>query len=1072
MDLSTVHTKTAKGVMQVNQKTTSLARDLMQVLKFVDGRSNVKELSGKADMPVLLLEKALQTLAKEGFVKVFEVRSSGDTNFGDDFDFTAPGRIATPPASKAGVAVAPTSRPQAAPGSTEAAALTAAREKAQAEARARAEREAQIRARLEVEARSKVDAEKRAIVESRRVQEASERARKELEDQLAKEKVRKDAISNTHARLTQEQRQQEEEQSKVLAALRAKAEAEVKALADARAKAEAETVALAQARAQAEAAAKRQAEQAEQAHRDLREQLKQEIEAKIRQEIEEKLRVEITEQGREELEVAVIEEAREEARVQLEKRLAVEGASLAKIEAESKQNAEEEMRRMLAEQETRLRAEMEQRIKAETEALQRASIEARQMAEKEAQERAEVEKRLRAEAEALQRASIEARQMAEKGAQERAALEEKLKAEAEARARVEQEAQARMEERLRTETEALQRASLEARILAEKEALERAELQERLKAEEQARARVEQESAERLLEEQRRREEDEQRREVDERNRRRLEARAREETEQRERLETEMVLRHEEEQRAKLEAAKELNAERRAREEAEIKAEEEAAARAIAVRAATEKMDAKSKLVAEAESRLLLERTAREKAEAKSRGQEEEEERYRQAQVTRLRELQEQAELAQQNREAGEASGTAVRRKRRRPPRGFFYWVRWALAGVVAIALFLLVALPLFPLGAITTKMEKGLSAWLQDDVSVTGVRIALLPRPRLKIDAVSIGKVLDVKATSGVAYLDLATLFDDRLSIDQLELDNVSVSPEALPRIAKWNNAQGRPANVQIKRVVLRALKLDIKNVALEPMDVDLQFDKGVLRKAVVKGGDGKWTFEAKPDGDVWHADFSARSIVLPLGTPVTLVDVKASGTLTDQELVVPEFEATSLKAAITGSLHANWSDNIALSLDTTLKNMNLADLFANYTHDIQITGRMDGAFALTAKSATIGDLLKTPNIQGGFTVKDGSVSNADLVQLMRSQESGARGGATKFSELAGTLQIDGGAIRYSKLKLTGGVVLSNGDVAVLPNGALTGRIGVEIRSSVAQDRGTFNVAGTVARPLLKRGI
>jgi len=35
----------------------------------------------------------------------------------------------------------------------------------------------------------------------------------------------------------------------------------------------------------------------------------------------------------------------------------------------------------------------------------------------------------------------------------------------------------------------------------------------------------------------------------------------------------------------------------------------------------------------------------------------------------------------------------------------------------------------------------------------------------------------------------------------------------------------------------------------------------------------------------------------------------------------------------------------------------------------------------------------------------------------------------------------------------------------------ALSGSVGAEIRSTVAQDRATFSVTGKVARPALKRG-
>lgn len=995
MDRKTILTKTAKGVTQINQKTASLSRDLMKVLKLIDGKSNVDELAQKADLPVPTLEKALDQLLKEGFIKVFVTRADPPTGFDDDFDFTAPGRLA--PASRAaGPTTVPVARAR-----DDAAALAAAREKAQAEslarekaqaeARARVEREAQIRARLEVDVRSKAEAEQRAMVEAKRVQEASERARKDVEARLAAEKVRKENLSNTQARLTREQIQKEEEESKALVALRMKAEVEAKALAEARAKAEAEARMLAEARIQAEAAATRQAEESALAQRDLRAQLKKEIEATIRQEIEEKLRVEVEEHGRGEVEAAVLAEAKEQARAQLQQRLAVETVSLARLEADAKQHAEEETKRMLAEQEVRLRAEMEQRIKSETETLQRASLEAKIRAEKEVQERVELEERLKVEAEARARAERDSLERQETEARNRQRLEARARDEAADRARVEAEMKARLEAEQRGKREAEVRAKLEA------------------------------------------------------------EGRLRQQAE----------------------ASVQLEAERRARGEAEKKAEMEAKARAIAVKAASEQDEAKSKIVAEAESRLEIERKARERAEAKSREQDEAEQRDRQEQVARLKRLSEQAERNQQEREAQEPVEDFKPRARPRKPRGLSYWIRLALVAVVGILILGLVLVQVVPLGALTTKVQKGLSAWLHDDVTVTGVRIALFPKPRLKVDGVSVGKFLDAKASSGEILLDISTLFDDRLAIDSLELEGVTISREALARVAQWSNPEGRPANVRVERIVLRGLRLEVKDLALEAFDADLKFSKGVLQRATVKSSDGKWSLDVKPEGDNWQLDLNARSIVLPVGTPYPMDDVKAKGTLSvsGQEIVVPEFEAGFLNGNVNGSLRADWKSGVNFSAETTVKQVNLAKLFEFYTHDIQISGRMEGAFSITGSAPTIGELLKSPRVQGNFAVKDGSVSNIDLVQAMRSPESAGRGGATKYAELVGALQINAGEIRYSKLKMARGVLSASGDVAVLANEALTGRIVAEIRSSVAQDRGSFALSGTVAKPQVRRG-
>ena len=58
-----------------------------------------------------------------------------------------------------------------------------------------------------------------------------------------------------------------------------------------------------------------------------------------------------------------------------------------------------------------------------------------------------------------------------------------------------------------------------------------------------------------------------------------------------------------------------------------------------------------------------------------------------------------------------------------------------------------------------------------------------------------------------------------------------------------------------------------------------------------------------------------------------------------------------------------------------------------------------------------------------------------------------------------------------FRNLVLQGGVLRGNGAMDIGQNSALTGRLLLEIRSQVAQDRGAFNVSGTVSRPIIKRG-
>lgn len=1071
MELKTVFTKTAKGVTQVNQKTQSLSRDLMKVLKLVDGKSTLEELAERNDIAAATLDKAMNQLKKEAFIKVFEVKvetplSDFGGDGGDDFDFTKPSKPAGPanlmpsfgpskfrsPLAFDQVDHAVKPAAPAAPAVDEAklqaerAAAAAAQQKAreealraQALARARAEREAELRARLEVEARARKEAEARAQEEAVRAEEAARRSRAALEAKLEEERKQKAALSDTRNRLSREQIKIEEEQRLALIAARTKAEAEATAFAAARAKAEEAVKSLTAARAEADAAAKRQQEEFAVAQRDLRAQLKAEIEAKVRAEMEQLLKADIEEDAREEVEAAVRQEAQEEARRLLEEQLTTERESLARAEASAKERAEVDVKRMLAEQEAKMRAEMELQVAALTAEKNKAEEAARRMVEEQAEQSA-------------------------KAAEELAA---RLKAEEDARRIAEAEAFR------------VKRAEAEAAAAAKKAAAAAAEMEVRLKAEEEARHAVEREA--------------EQRKKVEAESRVRLEARAREEAEQRAKLEAEMHARLAAEKEAKLQAeARALieqemreNAERassaklvgaeRARELAEKKAAMEASAREIAMRGAAEQAEERKRVERESEIALRRERDLREKAEEKARLEEEAEARARAAQVARLKELQEDAA------DAAEARALEVKPKKRRLSGGGGGTLKWLLlAGFAAIGLALGVV-QFLPLGGTGGRLVAAVAGWFHEDVSASSVRVGLMPRPHVKLEQVNFGKSLDAQAASGKLFMNLGGLFGEKFEVNTLELSNVKVSANALTRASKWADVEGRGKSMKLRRLQLRDVTTEIRGLDIGIFDADIDYDAaGKMTRVAATTKSGRWTLIVTPDKSAdgadanppWLVEFVARNLAMPMGVPLNVLEVKAQGSIVGQELTMPMIEGRMLGGSVGGKLRADWKQHPTFQADLTATNVTLDELTTAFTRDLALSGRMTGNFTISSTAPNVGQLLDRPQIRGNFDVKDGAVSNVDLVQAMRSPDTAGRGGQTKFSELTGQLRVGEGMVRFEQVKLAGGVLLANGNISAnMGSGNLAGNVGAEIRSTVAQDRGSFSLSGTVARPILKRG-
>ena len=1006
MDQNTVFTKTAKGITQVNQRSASLSRDLMKVLKLIDGKSNFRSIMERAELDKPNLEKGLNTLIKDGYARIFETRKDPDPFGEDDFDFTAPGKL--PGHTQRVVAAAANDISELVRQQETADVEKKARAQAQVAARENAKTQAEARAKAEAEARAKADAEMRAMEQAKRAKEAADRAKAELDAKLREEEARQRKILEQQARIAAEQKRMEEEESRRLAdlrakaeaeaneraravleqklreeeekkrqlaeqqarqsaeqkakeeaesnrlaELRAKAEAEAKALAEARARAEAEAQALARARKEADAAAKRQAEQAVSSEQELKARLKEEIEARIRSEMETLLRDEIEEKARSQMRDQILAEARLAAKAELEERLSEEREILKKAEMQA---------RVIAEKASRERADQEAKLRAEAEARAAAESAAREKAEEENRRLRRLEARAREEAETAAREKLEAARAAERERREadkRVEAERRAKIEAEARAMVEAEERERREK------------DLQEKIDAERRAKEDAE------------------------------------------KRARIEAKARESVEETTRAKVQAEIEGDMTRRAELEGKAQARAFMDAKRQAEV--DEDAAMRA--------EQDRKAREIAE---------ILRTKVEP----------------------------------DAGEAAAPAKRRARRRG--NLAKPIFFSLLGSIVLAVALL---HVVPLRSFADKLEKTLAGWLHEEVSISALKFSLLPSPHLKIEGLTVGKLLDAKASTGRVFLDISTLFGDRLSINTLELDNVSITGDAPRRILGWAKIDGKTLVGEIDVIRLKSVKLDVKP-EIAPFDATLGFGKdGKLRTAALSG-EGKWSLKLAPREGGFGVEFSARNWQLPLGAPIPVSEVIAKGTLTSSELVIPEFEADSMEGKVNGTLKASWApDAVRLNSDLSLQRIRAEQLVRAFTPSIAVTGKIEGNFSISAEAPSLETLLAAPRMQGKFKLTDGSISNADLVAAMQSADAMGRAGVTKFAELSGEVSAGDGRVSYRNVGLLGGVLRANGGIDIAANGALAGRLGVEIRSNVAQDRGSFAVTGTVAKPLLRRG-
>jgi hypothetical protein len=368
----------------------------------------------------------------------------------------------------------------------------------------------------------------------------------------------------------------------------------------------------------------------------------------------------------------------------------------------------------------------------------------------------------------------------------------------------------------------------------------------------------------------------------------------------------------------------------------------------------------------------------------------------------------------------------------------------------------------------VATRVERTMSGWLHDDVSITTLKVALVPTPHFKVENLAVGKQLDARATLGRIYVDIGSIFAERPTIRSIELDGVTLSNEAVRRILTWGRVEGKEG--EITSIRLRGVKLDVRP-SLEPFDANLSFDrKGALTDARLNAPAG-WSLTLRPAQEGMDVDLGIRNWTIPVGVPITIANAELKGKLVGNEITIPEFQADALEGKVNGALKASWGSNVRVESNLTLAHVRADQLIGAFTHNIAITGRLDGDFSFASEGSSVENVLASPKVQGKFKLTDGQISNIDLVAAMQSEGGGSRAGVTKFNEITGDYGSVERRSNFRQVSLQGGVLRGNGTFDVAPNNALSGRLAIEIRSQVAQDRGSFAVSGTVSRPILKRG-
>jgi len=856
--------------------------------------------------------------------------------------------------------------------------------------------------------------------------------------------------------------------------------------------------------------------QSEWRQRETADRAKAEQETKLKREQEEQ-------QKKAQAEKLAREESARMAKVEMERKAKEAAGQKLREEAERKAKVEAEV---MAQTQRDLSKVLEAERKAFELAERKKLEEQQRKAEEEAQRRSRGEtqpadkndaERLREEEEARKRKEDEERKRGE---------DDRRRAEEERRRKEDEEQKRAAEtERKRKEDDERRRREEEERRKREEEERKRKEDEERRRREEEERRKREEDERKREEEERKRRQEEEERRLQDEERRRREEAdaRARQEAEERRRREDDERSREQEESRrreaqaAKSSAKSEMpefdlsglramesqvaaefekqQQELRKREEEEERqraeeeqarlaverAEREEQAHAEAQRREAEDRERRERMEQERQERENRERKREEERQARIREQEEskvkrEQERLRQEAMKvenerRAREedlLRRRKEQEERDRKRAEVDSLKKHKGVKTP----LDRLKPVAIGVVVLIGALVGIVQLVPMNSYVPSIEKLASAHIKEPVSIGSMHLSILDGFKIILQNVKIGTTQDVRIEKVSLSAEVASLFADVKVIHGIEGDSATMAGEVLPRLHKWLEASVADRNLRIDRLVVKSIKLDLRNAKLTPFNADIKLSQeGAIEKAVLSSTDAKLNIELVPhDNQIDIALAAAKGWVPPIGPQIEFTDLTLKAIATRDQIRVEKFDALLYGGAATGSAVIAWGGQWAIEGEVATERIGLQDLMAVFTHDAKSTGHLQSKLRYSMSSQTLATLFDSPKVDGSFEIKKGDVDGVDLVRALQSGGRGVtQGGATRFEEISGTLALQGGRYQYRNVRLASGLLSSSGAFDVFPTKDVSGRIQIELRSQAAQIKGNFIVDGDLKAIVLR---
>lgn len=392
----------------------------------------------------------------------------------------------------------------------------------------------------------------------------------------------------------------------------------------------------------------------------------------------------------------------------------------------------------------------------------------------------------------------------------------------------------------------------------------------------------------------------------------------------------------------------------------------------------------------------------------------------------------------------------------------------------IPIILIVLVVIPfLIPMGAYVSNAEQVAADILKVPVKVGGLRIALLPTPRLNITNLVIGSDDELTVEDVAVLPALTSLFSETKVISSLKVRRPIIKQSVLDIVSNLEgdgSANEDSGGIMIRMIVISDVQFIWEGINIPEFNINLTLSPDNRPdSALVTTTDGKVEIKLLPESGSRKIYLSAHDWTLPVGPPLYVGQLDGEMKWMEERLEVQHLDMELYGGVVNILATLDWQKNWMLDGKLNAADIEVEKPVAMMSSSTQLSGRLNSEGRFQSVSKEPGKLLEQLQADFRFKVMGGVLDGFDLAKAAALL--GTRGGLegqTRFDTLTGVLNVSGKQYHLRDLDIVSGLLKATGDVKVRPNKQLGGQVKVEIKKGATLAAIPLQVSGTTEKPLL----